>query len=785
MTIHRYWRLEILAPRFSGPSANDDANSIAEIEFHTSVGGANVLAGGTASASSISSSTYPASAAVDGNVSTFWVSQDNPISYAAENTWWGYDFGAGNGIAGVAELKITPRNDAYYYETVTSGQIAYSDDGTNWFGYGVLATPATWASGVAQTLAVTAYAGYDGTTAYADWRVFMDGNDGDPNDNTAIAELEFHSTVGGANIISGGTATASSDYSGTSVPLAIDGNITTFWASNAQPCWYEYAFASPVVVLEVKITTRDDTYYLQGPGNVHLQYYNGTAWIDATVWENISWTSAGQAQTFDVVPSAAPAVVPWVGPRAHREDAYLLRIDYTAAPLPRDAFVGQIVPPQPAHTHGNIISMRQTTASAVNIYLPADPIVGKLYVVKDSLGVAAGTPFTLATRDGTLIDGAATLVLDAAEGCYGVLFDGDEWISLWLNYGKVLPVNHGGTGTVTYTSGGVVYASASGTLASSAALGANDFVMGGGAGAAPYSSAILSLNPVSGLLQYTGNNMTTPQPGVFSLDGADANQVYMAIKSAGNVANTQFPAIYMIATGGTQAAPAATPSGQILYQLAAQGYGAGAYNGAILYATTSSLWSSTNGGTYLSFLATPDGTQSIAEVLRLQEGVTVPSTVAGGDKGAGTVNVSVGYYKSGVNVTPGQLAVHQSNPANPTGVTGVTPLMQGLAGSITPVFTGRVLFQISGSFSRSSSAGWGGAILYYGTGTAPANGAAVSGTEVSVCFDGGDTYAPFTLQSLVAGLAAGVTYWYDLALQNQNSADVTSIINASLTAYEL
>ena len=51
--------------------------------------------------------------------------------------------------------------------------------------------------------------------------------------------------------------------------------------------------------------------------------------------------------------------------------------------------------------------------------------------------------------------------------------------------GTALPVANGGTGLTTGTSGGVLAYTASGTLASSAALAANALVIGGGAGVAP------------------------------------------------------------------------------------------------------------------------------------------------------------------------------------------------------------------------------------------------------------------------------------------------------------
>jgi hypothetical protein len=59
-----------------------------------------------------------------------------------------------------------------------------------------------------------------------------------------------------------------------------------------------------------------------------------------------------------------------------------------------------------------------------------------------------------------------------------------------------LPVGNGGTGLTTGTSGGVLYFSNTNTVSSSAALGANLLVIGGGAGAAPSTVASGSANQV-------------------------------------------------------------------------------------------------------------------------------------------------------------------------------------------------------------------------------------------------------------------------------------------------
>jgi hypothetical protein len=65
--------------------------------------------------------------------------------------------------------------------------------------------------------------------------------------------------------------------------------------------------------------------------------------------------------------------------------------------------------------------------------------------------------------------------------------------------GVAVAVNRGGTGLTSGTSGGVLYYSATGTLASSSALAANALVVGGGAGVAPSTTTT-----ASGILTFLG-----------------------------------------------------------------------------------------------------------------------------------------------------------------------------------------------------------------------------------------------------------------------------------------
>lgn len=66
-----------------------------------------------------------------------------------------------------------------------------------------------------------------------------------------------------------------------------------------------------------------------------------------------------------------------------------------------------------------------------------------------------------------------------------------SWDADYTGFTSTLPVVRGGTGLASGTSGGILAYTASGTLASSAALAANKVVIGGGAGVVPSTTTLL------------------------------------------------------------------------------------------------------------------------------------------------------------------------------------------------------------------------------------------------------------------------------------------------------
>lgn len=113
--------------------------------------------------------------------------------------------------------------------------------------------------------------------------------------------------------------------------------------------------------------------------------------------------------------------------------------------------------------------------------------------------------------------------------------------------------------------------------------------------------------------------------------------------------------------------------------------------------------------------------------------------------------------------------------------------MMGLAGTITPTGSGRVLLIISGMALNSGIAGITGAQICYGTGAAPANAAAVTGTAVGkikhLVASTAAGKQGFTCVGIVTGLVVGTAYWIDLAVEA--SANNASVYDIDIVAVEL
>jgi hypothetical protein len=133
----------------------------------------------------------------------------------------------------------------------------------------------------------------------------------------------------------------------------------------------------------------------------------------------------------------------------------------------------------------------------------------------------------------------------------------------------------------------------------------------------------------------------------------------------------------------------------------------------------------------------------------------------------------------------------QAYPANPTATASLTLVMMGLGSTakITPGSSGKVEINMTGLVGTNTAAvnmTYGGR---FGTGTAPVNGAAVSGTRFgsNADFVTRSTVLgqgiPFCLVDLVT-LTPGTAYWFDIALLTAVGADTAFVSTLSFVATE-
>jgi len=163
------------------------------------------------------------------------------------------------------------------------------------------------------------------------------------------------------------------------------------------------------------------------------------------------------------------------------------------------------------------------------------------------------------------------------------------------------------------------------------------------------------------------------------------------------------------------------------------------------------------------------------------------SALVGGEMQAG--QVALVYYDGtsfqliGARRIPAETYVTPANPAQTTDTTGV---MMGLAATITPTTSGVIRIWISGN-AQNGSVGDGCVIgIRYGTGAAPANGVALTGTALHAAATTstatGDKVG-FALASRVVGLTVGTAYWIDASLASAAGGAAT-IQNVSILALE-
>ena len=146
--------------------------------------------------------------------------------------------------------------------------------------------------------------------------------------------------------------------------------------------------------------------------------------------------------------------------------------------------------------------------------------VSKVWIIENattgsqSITIAQGSGATVTIATGT----KAMIVTDGA-GSGAAVTSANPTVSLVSGVTGILPVANGGTNLASGTSGGVLAYTATGTLASSAALTQYGVVYGGGAGAVPVATAAGTTGQV--LTATTGSAPTWATPAA---SGASVGQ---------------------------------------------------------------------------------------------------------------------------------------------------------------------------------------------------------------------------------------------------------------------
>jgi hypothetical protein len=140
------------------------------------------------------------------------------------------------------------------------------------------------------------------------WRILWDAVEG-ANPYAAMGEVEFRSTVGGADQATGGGVMSSGVYSASSTyqaSNAFDDTNTTRWIGvNAQGVgsWIGYEFPAPMASFaEVALTMKNDS-SIGGPADFRVQRYESFAagWVTVlTVTGEAAW-AAGETRTYAIV----------------------------------------------------------------------------------------------------------------------------------------------------------------------------------------------------------------------------------------------------------------------------------------------------------------------------------------------------------------------------------------------------------------------------------------------------------------------------------------------------
>jgi len=151
-------------------------------------------------------------------------------------------------------------------------------------------------------------------------------------------------------------------------------------------------------------------------------------------------------------------------------------------------------------------------------------------------------------------------------------------------------------------------------------------------------------------------------------------------------------------------------------------------------------------------------------------------------------------YPSGIS----PLMAYQAQPANPVAPGSTSAYtMAGLGIVVSPNTTGKVRVTLDAHILAASATTVDIGLnlqLSYGTGNPPANGAALTGTQIGAIRTYthsiaptavGDVHYPLSMHAIISGLTPGTLYWIDVAQESVTTISDCSIGGINVSIEEL
>jgi len=274
---------------------NGDAVFIAELEWASSAGGANLATGGTPSNLS-GTLTGPIGQAFDGNTGT-WA---NTSADNSDLTDYGYIF-----ASAITPYEVRVQAGTSFFTVAPVGfTVQFSmDSGATWESYCIFTGIGTFTSAEKKTFVLPALSIVTGLgrANARGWRINCTADNGAGQVN--MAELSFSATSGGASLTPAGyTCSASHNSFSRPAAQAFDGNNATIWSTNNNAVGRLGAvFSTPTDIAEARITmiSTNDT---AAPKDFTVQYSEDcVTWVTAATFTGINtgWVAA-TARAFSV-----------------------------------------------------------------------------------------------------------------------------------------------------------------------------------------------------------------------------------------------------------------------------------------------------------------------------------------------------------------------------------------------------------------------------------------------------------------------------------------------------